>query len=140
VGLPPGGFLALAGNVRIQGQDQLAGGVAELTVGLARGGSGQDRVGLGGVGVAQVARLFLDDAQVDRVDPPGGQRGEGLGEPLGDGGGEVHLVRGRRLAHVQLEGELVGGELTLDTGPGGSPGACTTLRSEEIKEEAMGTL
>ena len=35
VRLPPGGFLALAGNVGVQGQDQLAGGVPQLTERLA---------------------------------------------------------------------------------------------------------
>ena len=116
--LPPGGVLPLAGNVGVQGQDQLAGGVAELAVGLAGSRPRQDRVGLGGVGGGQVAGLLLDDPQVDRVDQAGAQRGEGLGEPLGDLGGVVHLPGGALLAHVQLAGQLVGGELALDAGPG----------------------
>ena len=71
VRLAAGGFLALAGNVGIQGQNQLAGSVPQLTEGLAGSRLRQDRVGLGRVGVGQVAGFFFDDPQVNRVDLPG---------------------------------------------------------------------
>jgi hypothetical protein len=47
------------------------------------------------------------------VDLPGGQRGEGLGQPGGDRARVVHLLPGRQRGQVQLGGQLVGGELIL---------------------------
>ena len=87
VRLAPGGFLALAGGVGVQGQDQLAGGVPQFPERHAGGGPGEDGVGPGGVGAGQVPGLVFDDPQVDRVDLPGAQRGERRREPPGDGGG-----------------------------------------------------
>jgi hypothetical protein len=116
--LPLGGFLPLLQRVGIQLQDQLAGGVPELAEGLAGGRLSQDRIGLGRVRVGQDAGFLFDDPQVDRVDPPGGQRGERPGEPPGDLSGEVHLPGGGRLAHAQLGGQLISGELTLDARAG----------------------
>ena len=110
--------MRLRGNIRVKLEDQLAGGVAELPERLAGGGTGKAGVGLGHVGVGQVAGFLFDDPQVDWVDLAGGQRGEGRREPLGDLGGEVHLPGGALLAHVQLAGQFVGGELAVQARAG----------------------
>jgi hypothetical protein len=55
----------------------------------------QDRISIGRVSVGKHADLVFDDADVDRVDLPGGQRGEGPGQPAGHLRGVIHLA-GRR--------------------------------------------
>ena len=109
--------LGLAARLGPAARLGLAGGVPELAERHAGGSTGQDRVGLRGILGGQDAGLVFDDPQVDRVDPPGAQRGEGLRQPLGDLGGEVHLPGGGLLAQVQLEGQLIGGELPFHAGP-----------------------
>ena len=121
VRLPARGFLPLAGRVRIQLQHQLVRGVPHLPERHARRRPGQDRIGFRGVRVTEDAGLVLDDPQVDRVDPAGGQRGEGPGKPPGHGAGVVHLAGGRQRGQVQLIGQLIGGELILRA-PAGVPG------------------
>jgi len=115
-GVAFGGVLALAGEVRIQLERKLTGGGAGLAERHPRGRLGQRRVRGGRVGVGQVAGFLLDQPQLERVDQPGAQRGEQRRETGGDGRGVGHLPGRGRLAHMQLERQLIGGELAVQTG------------------------
>ena len=92
---------------------------------------GQDRIGLGGILSRQHPGLVLDNPDVDRVDLPGGQRGERLGQPRGDRARIAHLLRGRLRGQVQLEGQLIGGELIGRPGTG-MPGGVLGIAAIEV--------
>jgi hypothetical protein len=95
-------FLPLADRLGVQLQDQLVRGRPQLAERHAGGGLGEEGVGLGRVFVGQDAGFVLDDPEMDRVDLPGAQGGEGGWQPGHDRGGVLHLLGGGLRGQVQL--------------------------------------
>jgi hypothetical protein len=111
--VPGGGPAAGLGGGRVGGQHRPAQAPGQLRQGLAGGPGQHPGLHRPGGGVAQRGERVGDGLGLAVVDPPGGQRGPGAGQPV-QVGGELDPGPGRGRGDRQPGGDLDRGDL-----PGG---------------------